>query len=239
MIQLQEGAVLVADAHYASYRPLFLSLIEKILSKEIQTKQLLLMGDIFDLLMGPIDAFVEREKHMIDKLNQLCLEIEVIYLEGNHDFQLKSLFPHMTVYPLALQPVRSQFHNHAGFLAHGDWAEGFLYRLYTRLIRNKIILKLLNFTDIVLKHKISQIFSKKMKNKLICSEFKGFENYIKRKFQTHQNFHGWFIEGHYHQGKDFLVDGMIYHNIEALACNKSYFIVQSGHNVMTLSKQTL
>jgi len=239
MIHLKEGAVLVADAHYASYRPLFSTLIDKIISKEIQTTQLLLMGDVFDLLMGPIDAFIQAEKEIIDKLNTLSLEIEIIYLEGNHDFQLSSIFPHMKIYPMALQPVLSVYNNQEGFLAHGDWAGGFIYNLYSKIIRNKLVLKLLNFTDVVVRYKLSQKFSQKMRKKLICSEFIGFENYIKNKFKKNKRFHGWFVEGHYHQGSNFLLEGMIYHNLGALACNKSYFVVQSNNNVITLSHHTL
>lgn len=239
MIELKEGAILVADAHYASYRPLFATLIDKIISKEIETRQLLLMGDVFDLLMGPIKSVVKNEEIIINKLNQLSQEIEVIYLEGNHDFQLKTIFPYMKIYPLAVQPVQSLFNDKAGFVAHGDWNEGILYRLYSALIRNKLILKILNFTDIAVKYSISEKFSQKMKEKFLCSDFKGFENYIKRKFKDKKYICDWFIEGHYHQGSNFLVDGMIYHNLDALACNKSYFVVQSSNNVIALSRHTL
>ena len=239
MIELKEGAILVADAHYASYRPLFHTLIDKIISKELETTQLLLMGDVFDLLMGSIDAFLETERLIIEKLNRLSLEIEIIYLEGNHDFQLASIFPHMKIFPLALQPVEALFDNKKGFLAHGDWAEGLLYAFYSRIIRNRVVLKLLNFTDVVMKYKISEKFFQKMKKKSLCSEFRGFENYIRRKFKGKRYFSDWFIEGHYHQGSNFMIDGMIYHNLEAFACNKSYFVVQSNNSVITLSQHTL
>ena len=239
MIDLKEGAVLVADAHYASYRPLFNTLIDKIISKEVQTTQLLLMGDVFDLLMGPIKSFVESEKLIIDKLNKLSLEIEVIYLEGNHDFQLASIFPHMKIFPLALQPVKSTFKSQEGFLAHGDWGGSLSYRLYSAMIRNSFVLKLLSFTDVILNKMISRKFYKKMQKKLICSEFQGFDTFIRQKFKNNSSFQGWFIEGHYHQGSSFLVDSMFYHNLEAMACNKSYFVVQSSNNVIALSRHTL
>lgn len=239
MIKLKEGAVLVADAHYASYRPLFHTLIDKIISKEIQTTQLLLMGDVFDLLMGPIKIFVETEKIIIEKLNKLSLEIEIIYLEGNHDFQLSSIFPHMRIYPLGMQPVKSTFKNQEGFLAHGDWGGSLSYRLYSSIIRNHYVLKFLSFTDFVSKNKMSERFYKKMQKKLICSKFEDFDHFINEKFKNHDNFYGWFIEGHYHQGSSFLVDEMFYHNLEAMACNKSYFVVQSSNNVIALSRYTL
>jgi len=239
MIVLQEGAVLVADAHYASYRPLFHQLIDQIISKEIETTQLLLMGDVFDLLMGPIAAFVDSEELIIEKLNRLSLEIEIIYLEGNHDFMLSSIFPHMKIYPLATQPVRASYNGKEGFLAHGDWGGSPSYRLYSAIIRSRMVLKILNFADIVVGRRISRLFYQKMQRKKICSDFKGFETYIQNKFEDKSSFYGWFIEGHYHVGSSFFVDKMFYHNLQAMACNKSYFVVQSNKNVIALTQHTL
>ncbi len=234
MLEVKEGAVFVADAHYASYRPLFRVLIQKILAKEIITTQLFLMGDIFDLLMGPISAFRQAEDEIILELKQLSQEIEVIYLEGNHDFQLASLFPHMKVFTLKQQPVPAMFQGKEGLLAHGDWGEGFSYGLYSTIIRSQVTLKLLELFDRVFFRKISHLFRLKMESKALCSSFLNFEAYINRKLRKKKLLDGWLIEGHYHQGSSFFVDKLFYHNLEAMACNKSYFVVQSNMNRITL-----
>ncbi|EAH5875068.1 UDP-2,3-diacylglucosamine diphosphatase, partial [Campylobacter coli] len=46
------------------------------------------MGDIFDLLIGEISATHEFAKPYIKLLEELALKMEIIYLEGNHDFNL-------------------------------------------------------------------------------------------------------------------------------------------------------
>jgi UDP-2,3-diacylglucosamine hydrolase len=239
MLELKEGAVLVADAHYASYRPQLKLLIDKLLSGEIQTTQLLLMGDIFDLLMGPIDRFVDNNRDIINALNQLSQKIEVIYFEGNHDFVVSKTFPDMKVYSLSNQPVAASYKGSKGYLAHGDWGSSWSYRLYCTIIRNKPLLHGLNFVDKIIAHKISKFLENKMHKKQICSDFVTFQEHIERKFEKHKHIKGWFIEGHYHQGSSFFIGDMIYHNLQAMACNKSYFVVQSNKNDVVLTAFTL
>lgn len=50
------------------------------------------MGDIFDLLIGEISATHEFAKPYIKLLEELALKMEIIYLEGNHDFNLARFF---------------------------------------------------------------------------------------------------------------------------------------------------
>ncbi|MDQ7069043.1 MAG: hypothetical protein Q9M40_14350 [Sulfurimonas sp.] len=64
-IELQEGALLISDAHYSSSRPELLSLIKDIHSKKIPTTQLILMGDIFDALFGEVPTTQEKNREMI------------------------------------------------------------------------------------------------------------------------------------------------------------------------------
>lgn len=239
MLELKVGAILVADAHYASYRPLFSSLIAKLLSKELQTTQLILMGDIFDLLMGPIDAFKEESAEIIKDLNLLSQRIEVVYLEGNHDFLLCDIFPNMKIFSLKQQPVDVMFEGKLGYLAHGDWGGDIFYRFFTFLIRSRALLAGLNFLDNLLKRKISKQLSKQMSKKNICSKFETFQEHINEKFIGYKSAGTWFIEGHYHQGRSFLVDEMVYYNLQAMACNKSCFVVQSNKNEVSLTAFTL
>jgi UDP-2,3-diacylglucosamine hydrolase len=239
MLEVKEGAIFVADAHYATYRPQFKKLIDKIVSGEIKTPQLFLMGDIFDLLMGPIKAFTQAEEPIVKQLQELSKSMEIIYFEGNHDFQLKQIFPDMQIYPLSAQPLAVTYKGSQGYLAHGDWNEGSLYRLYSWLIRNRIVLYGLAFLDRLLLYKISKLFREKMRAKQLCSEFKNFENYIHQKFRRATPYKGWFIEGHYHQGSTFFVGEIFYQNLAAMACNKSYFVVQSKEDVISLVSCTL
>ena len=51
-ITLQEGAILIADAHYSDKHPEFYAFLKALDSGQIKTKQLILMGDMFELLFG-------------------------------------------------------------------------------------------------------------------------------------------------------------------------------------------
>ncbi len=239
VIELQEGAVLVADAHYADYRPLFKSLIDKIESGTIETTQLVLMGDVFDLLFAPMSRLQSNEADIIRQLNRLSQKIEIIYLEGNHDFLLKKIFPRMKIYTLAQQPVAARFKGKSGWLAHGDWGGDLKFRVFTKIIRSSFNLFFLNLLDRLFFYRISDGFRRRLASKKICSDFRGFEEHIKKRFLDHPGYKGWFVEGHYHQGSSFSMEALFYRNLSALACNQSYFVVQSNKDEISLSECTL
>ena len=55
------------------------------------------MGDIFDFISGESKYFIQQNSDAINLLNKLSKDIEIIYLEGNHDYNLKIIFPNMEV----------------------------------------------------------------------------------------------------------------------------------------------
>ncbi|EAI9968245.1 UDP-2,3-diacylglucosamine diphosphatase, partial [Campylobacter jejuni] len=82
----------MADAHENEQRKEFWEFLQTLKKGKISTPQLILMGDIFDLLIGEISATHEFAKPYIELLEELALKIEIIYLEGNHDFNLSCFF---------------------------------------------------------------------------------------------------------------------------------------------------
>ena len=99
-IILQEGAILIADAHYSDKYPQFFTFLKALESGAIKTNQLILMGDMFELLFGVISQTKKDNAKEIALLNKLSESMEVIYFEGNHDFGLKKIFPKVLVIPL-------------------------------------------------------------------------------------------------------------------------------------------
>ncbi|MDH5464354.1 MAG: hypothetical protein OEW60_01930 [Thiovulaceae bacterium] len=238
-LEIKEGAILVADSHYANYRPQLKDLLEKIKNGEIQTSQIILLGDNVDLLVAKIKFFEIHEKEIVDLLNDLAEVKEIIYFEGNHDFMIKEIFPKIRVVPLTQQPLYASFKESLGWLAHGDWNGPFSYRLYTALQRNKIARVIYSFFDLVTHSGLSKFLRQKMKTKKLCRNFDNFESYIRRKFTSISLEESWFIEGHYHQGVEFTMGQLRYINLDAMACNKSFFVVQSNDNEIVLDKQIL
>jgi UDP-2,3-diacylglucosamine hydrolase len=226
--ELKAGALLVADAHYSSRRPQLLNFLKAVASGGIAATQLILMGDIFDLLFGGIPMTQERNREAVDTINAIAEKMEVLYLEGNHDFQLASVFPGIRVYPLAQQPVLCRYGVSKVLIAHGDWGSERGYRLYTSVIRSRAVLALLRCIDNLTGHSIIRWLDNYLEKKEDCSNFEGFEAYVGGRLSA-LDLEGidYFFEGHHHQNRDFFVGSCRYVNLGAFACNQRYYEVQS------------
>ncbi len=226
---LKDGAVIIADAHFNSNRLELLDFLKALIDKKIVTTQLLLLGDIFDVLIGEIDESIKFNKIAIDLLNQLSNEIEIIYFEGNHDFNLEKIFPNITILPLKLQPKEFLFNSKKLFLSHGDIFENRKYQLYSKIIRTHYVLIFIKLLNKITNNLIFSNLLRKLQKKSICEKFIDFEKHIYKKLKQFQKINADFIiEGHYHQEGEFEFGNIKYLNIASFACNKSFFIVKSN-----------
>jgi len=217
--EIKESALFVADAHYPHHSENFLTLLKNIQNKNIKTSQLFLMGDIFDLLFGHNDYIQTFSKEAIELLKELSEILEIIYLEGNHDFCLKEIFPNIKVYSRKEQPLHFKLNEQDVFLSHGDKYEtGFGYGVYSKLLRNKILLKVLRpFEKAIINHRMN-----KLKSKKICGEFKGYQKRFDA-IRSHYPKNVLIIEGHFHQS---LVHEN-YVSLPSLACQDKVGIVKN------------
>ena len=225
-VLIKEGAFIISDAHYSSLRPQLLSLIQDIHSQKLKPTQLILMGDIFDALFGGVKYTHELNSEIIKLLNAIALKIQIIYLEGNHDFNLKDIFPNFKIYPISKQPVEALFENKKVYLAHGDFDGGAGYLLYTSIIRSPFVLFILKTIDNLTSHSILKKLDNYLSKKDDCKDLETFENFIIKRLNTRYKC-DYFIEGHFHQNKQFKVHDFEYINLGAFACNQRYFIVKS------------
>jgi len=223
---LKEGAIFVADAHYPHHGDEFLKLLRALELKQLQPPQLILMGDIFDLLFGHNNYIKTFSKEAIELLQTLSETIDIVYLEGNHDFCLKDIFPNIKVYSREQQPLHFRLNGKNVYLSHGDKYETNLgYDLYSKLIRNATLLKLLRpFQKPIIETQMA-----KLKKKEIC---KPFENYQARfdAILTHYPQESLVIEGHFHQGLTY----RNYISLPSLACHKKIAKIEKGHIVFEL-----
>jgi len=230
--KIKNGAIFIADAHENDRRNKFYQFLKLIESKEIIAPQLFLMGDMFDLLVGEVEYSVKKYQNYIDLIDSIALHVEVYYFEGNHDFSLSSLFKNIKVIPIELHPMRFSLEDKTEvLLSHGDKYGGSVHNTYTKLIRSKPLLKILNLID----KKIDNYISKKIENdqfrKKICSTIENFEELISSKIPSYsakQN--SYIVEGHYHQNYRFTQKNINYINLPSFACNQSYFIVECFQN---------
>jgi len=171
VIEIQENAIFIADSHYPHHGDDFLTLLKKLEKKEIDTQQIFLMGDNFDLLFGYNDYIQTFSSEIIELLQKLSKTLEMHYFEGNHDFCLNEVFPDMRVYAREDQPVHFTLGDTKVAISHGDKYEtGFGYDLYCKVLRNKTTLTLLRpFEKAIINHRM-----KKLSQKNICHHFTGF-----------------------------------------------------------------
>ena len=239
-LKLQVGAILIADAHYSDEYPQFLSFLKKLQTQEIKTSQLILMGDMFELLFGMIKQTKKDNEKEIQLLNDLSETIEIIYFEGNHDFGLQKIFPKIKVFPLQKQPKVAQFKKQKIQLSHGDTKTPLGYQVYTRFIRNPFVLSTIGFFDIVCGHCIIKWLKQRGVQKDPCYKINLFKEIIhKRLSYLKEESLDIVIEGHFHQNLIFDVYGFEYINLGSFACNSKYFIVQSNKEQFMLQEVSL
>ena len=195
------------------------------------------MGDNFDLLFEPVVQTLRNNHGYIGLLNRLSHKMEIIYLEGNHDFRLTSLFPDIYVVDRSHQPLMLSFKDERIALFHGDIKVPFGYAFYTTLIRNRPILFCLNLINEIFGGIIINKLSQQMQRKNHCKKIENFEQIAKRHSSA-----PWkdkcdiIIEGHYHQNAAFEFDGVKYYNLGAFACNERYYVVKSSQNRIALDE---
>lgn len=217
--EIKEHALFVADAHYPHHDEEFLTLLKKIQNNTIHPPQLFLMGDIFDLLFGHNSYIQTFSKEAIELLQELSNSLNIIYLEGNHDFCLKEIFPNIKVYSRREQPVHYKLNQQDVYLAHGDkhkTSSG--YNFYSNILRRKTTLILLR----PLEKWIINYRMKQLKQKKICGEFIGYQ----KKFdaiRSHYPKDALIIEGHFHQS---LVHEN-YVSLPSLACQGEVGVIEN------------
>lgn len=224
-IIIKENAIFIADAHENENRHGFWDFLQALKDKKIQAPQLFLMGDIFDLLIYEVKATHGFAKAYIDLLEELTDEIEIIYLEGNHDFNLAKFFKKVKVFSIKQQPLLCEFQDKTLVkLAHGDiFLKPFL-QFCLKSLRNHYLLFFLNFLNIINKEKITQKILKNQNKKQLIRKIPHFSTLVKERLK-HYNI-GFVIEGHYHQDVFLEYENIKYLNLATFAYKESFFVVK-------------
>ena len=219
---ISEKAIFIADSHFNEKRAQLLIFLKKLKSKEIETEQLFLMGDMFDFISGESKYFIKRNSKVISLLNEISLNIEIIYLEGNHDYNLKELFPNIKIYKRENQPIFMTYQNQSVALSHGDiFVNDIFYDIYCKFIRNRFFLLFMNAIDF--KNFISKKIYYGLLKKNICRKMNNFQEIVSKRVKHYNT--NIIIEGHFHQGKEYILDKKRYKNIQSLNCSNEYVIL--------------
>lgn len=221
---IQDNAIFIADAHYNDKRTQLEEILLMLQNGTLSSNQLFLMGDIFDFLSAEIEYFKFINYKIIALINDLSLTHEIIYLEGNHDYNLRNIFPKVNVIPRSEQPIYIEQNNRIIALAHGDIFTPSSYNIYTAIIRNHFFMKCINIFDI--NSFLSKYVEKKLMNKKICHKQNNFLGFVHNRIEKYNQFSqtNLIIEGHFHQG--YHSDNYI--NLPSLACDNRYTTYQNN-----------
>lgn len=228
---------MIADAHYSHKYPQFSSFLKALDRGKIQTTQLILMGDMFELLFGAIAQTHQDNADEIELLNRLSERMEIIYFEGNHDFGLKRIFPNILIFPLQEQPQTAVFNRQKIAISHGDTQTPLGYQVYTKLIRNPAVLFCIGLLDKACGHCIIRWLKNRGAKRNPCYKIGSFKTMIQRRLECLKTEDlDIVIEGHFHQDKSFKIYGFDYINLASFACKQKYFIVQSSNEQLVLQE---
>ncbi len=233
--ELKEGAFLISDAHYSPKRPELLDFLKAIKKKELQPTQLIFMGDTFDALFGLVPQTSQLNQEPIDLINELSLEIEVLYLEGNHDFNVANIFPSSKVFTIQQQPILLMKESKKILLAHGDFMGSKSYKIYTSMMRSPFVLSILNIVNTTFNNYILKHLYHYLEKKQDCTEIKNFKDIVLSRLEDKFEC-DYFVEGHFHQNKFLNINFFKYINLAAFACNQRYFVVKSFHKELLVEK---
>ncbi|EAH7586065.1 UDP-2,3-diacylglucosamine diphosphatase [Campylobacter lari] len=224
-IIIKENAIFIADAHENENRHGFWDFLQALKNKKLQTPQLFLMGDIFDLLIYEVKATHDFAKAYIDLLEELAGEIEIIYLEGNHDFNLAKFFKKVKVVNIKQQPLLCEFQDKTLVkLAHGDiFLKPFL-QFFLKSLRSYYLLIFLNFLNVISKEKITRKILKNQHKKQLIRKIPHFSSMVKERLKHYDV--KFIIEGHYHQDVFLEFESIKYLNLPTFAYKESFFIVK-------------
>lgn len=252
---IEDSAFFVADSHFKAND---MQLIEYF-SNFPQGKQIVLMGDIFHLLIGTIHTSCIDNMQLIKQIAKLTYTNEIIILEGNHDFALKSLWEkycdynpqNLKIYPYTTQPIIVRGCNNMMYiLAHGDLWINKTYHIYRMMMGNPLLLFIFSLLDKLSYGIIYKTIATRINQKLIAefSFFRTDSKYfmsnriakyksniiqalIDRGFATkHTKF--CIIEGHYHLGGYMSEDCITYNTLQSCYFHKEYLALRHGSFVI-------
>lgn len=232
-IHINDDAIFIADSHIQKNRDALIYKLNNLDSiRQKIPSQIVFLGDISNLLVGKIRSSEIINEKLIECIKNL--KSQIIYFEGNHDFNIKSILdsPNIII-PRDMQPVIARYKNKTIILAHGDIFLDQKYEFYINTITSKKMISFLGCLDFVSKGKIFNIINNKVKAKeikyprnadsIINQRISAYKNYIKSldiKVDM-------VIEGHFHIGKIINDKDFIYVAMPSFCHDAKIFDIQN------------
>lgn len=215
-LKLNSDAIFIADSHF---NPIYAKeLLNYLQSLVTPPSQMILMGDIAQILLGNLKSSVSSNYALLSALDELEKKgMQIVWLEGNHDFFLSSikkfkLLEKTLFIPRKKQPLLATYKDEIYSLAHGDLFLNQSYDFYIRMLTS--IPKLLQCIDYLSGGEIYYEIEKKLQCKPIRKHSFHFFEFASKRIESYQQhlqtpIKG-IIEGHFHIGKKLELYGITY-----------------------------
>ncbi len=214
-VEVKEGAVFIADVHYKKGDSDFLDLLSTWYKSP--PPQIFLVGDIFHALL-PFKYLIDYNSEAIALINMLALKSEVYYLQGNHDFNIESLFVNVNFADAFWDKKRDIF------LTHGHLNSDIGYNIFFSLLKNEFLELFAHFVSFNFLY--PWVFKSVLNKKICCKEIENFFEIAKKRLSKVDS--KILVEGHYHQGKSFEIEGKEYINLPSFYCSKKYSVFEAS-----------
>ena len=151
-------------------------LLDKFLnSNEVaQSDIVILLGDIFDMMVGNKSQYLDKYKEVLLKIKNTCINKKLVYISGNHDFSLgkilKDYFSSLD-FQYSEEPIILMDNSRKIYLSHGDEVDtqDIAYKrwkaIYSNIYFQKAVDVFLPFKFITMLGKDASKKSKKRNNK--------------------------------------------------------------------------
>jgi UDP-2,3-diacylglucosamine hydrolase len=140
---------IISDLHIKSPTDPSYHLLLKFLThpSTLECNAVILLGDIFDLMIGNHDEYIQLYHHYFNELKKLLgLNIHIIYIQGNHDFHMEKMYKkfidlnniHPHLFTITDTPITNVINNKLTYIGHGDELEisNISYQKYKKIIRS-------------------------------------------------------------------------------------------------------
>ncbi len=142
--------IFISDLHLAdSDDPRTIKFLSFMDREQSELERLIVGGDLFDLWIGDKGIFFSKYQTILNKLSELRQKgIEIVYLEGNHDFSLSKYFSDTLKIHVVPEEVQLNIGGAKVFIAHGDQVNredhGYLFlRWFLRTPFLRLLVKIL------------------------------------------------------------------------------------------------
>lgn len=117
-----ERLVILSDLHlWGPQDPLYRALLRFMQEKLSDGDKFFIVGDLFDLFIGNKSVFVHRYYEVLEALKKLAeRNIEVFYIEGNHDFHLEGIFEDCSHVRIYSDHLDYEWNGRRLLFCHGD-----------------------------------------------------------------------------------------------------------------------